>query len=337
MILAAGYGTRLRPVTYVMPKPLVPMLNLPLIGWAVDNFLRVGVRELIVNLHHLPEAMESWLRGQYGAKAELHFSYEPEILGTGGGIRNVRPLLENDDEFLLVNGDTIQFPRWDALRAARREHDALAALTLRHPPAGDRFTPVWLDHGRVTGFGKGGGEALMFSGSHAISSRIFRHLPDKDFSGIVDEVYQPLLEDGRERIAGVVDDGLWFDIGTPQRYLSAARELLALVTGGQLEPPPGSRVHGDSVVHHTSVVAQGTLARSTVGERTSIRGELRDSHVWSDCYIAADVVLERCIVAHGVEITRPMELRDALICRDDGAIPREGAYERADGLVISWT
>ncbi|HKO01503.1 MAG TPA: sugar phosphate nucleotidyltransferase, partial [Thermoanaerobaculia bacterium] len=195
MLLAAGFGTRLRPITHTLPKPLVPICNRPLIAWAVEAFLRAGIRELIVNLHHLPEPLETYLRETFPS-ANFHFSFEPEILGTGGGIRKVRALLEEEEEFVLVNADTIQFPRYDDLSRARRERDALAALTLRHPPAGDRFTAVFNDAGRVTGFGSGSGEALMFAGSHVISSRVFRHLPERDFSGIVEDVYQPLVTSG---------------------------------------------------------------------------------------------------------------------------------------------
>ncbi|HKO54538.1 MAG TPA: nucleotidyltransferase family protein, partial [Thermoanaerobaculia bacterium] len=230
MILAAGYGTRLRPITYLLPKPMVPVCNRPLIAYAVEQYLRAGIGEIVVNLHHLPEPIEQFLAD--GFDARFHFSREPEILGTGGGVRKVRALLEGGDDFFLVNADTIQFPDYEALRSARG--DALAALTLRHPPAGDRFTPVYFDDGRITGFGKGEGEALMFAGSHCISSRVFRWIPEKEFSGIVDEAYEPAMTNG-ERVAGVVDDDpRWFDIGTPQRYTAASRSVLDLTLAGSL-------------------------------------------------------------------------------------------------------
>jgi NDP-sugar pyrophosphorylase family protein len=333
MILAAGYGTRLRPVTYTIPKPIVPLCGRPLMGWAVDALLADGIRDFVVNLHHLAEAIERYLRERYGADARFQFSYEPEILGTGGGVRKVRPMLESDDDFFLVNGDTVQFPNYESLRAARRGSDALAALTLRHPPARDRFTPVYFDGGVVTGFGNGAGEALMFSGTHLISRRIFDYLPDKDFSGIVDEVYQPLIDGGRETVAGVVDDGLWFDIGTPQRYMTASKTLLDLTTRGLLNASPGTRVVGDSLVDETAVV-RGEMRRSIAGQRSVIEGELRDSVVWDDCHIAKGVVLESCIVAHGVEIAAPVELRNVLIAREEAAIPRDGEHRFEHGLVL---
>jgi len=309
MILAAGYGTRLRPVTHTLPKPMVPLLNRPLIAWAVESFLEAGVRDLVVNLHHLPEPLERYLSDAYGDRASFFFSREEEILGTGGGIRRVRPQLESEEEFFLVNGDTVQFPRWDALREARRAIDAVAALTMRHAPENDKFTPVYLDRGQITGFGKGRGEAMMFAGSHIISRRIFQHLPEKEFSGIVEHAYQPLLDAQREKIAGVVDDGLWFDIGTPQRYLSASRELLDETLRGALAPVPQSRIEGDSVVHES---ARGNASHSVIGARTTIEGDVRDSTVWDDCHIANGAIVEGCIIAHGVTL-EPGEYRNQLI------------------------
>lgn len=322
MILAAGFGTRFRPVTYTLPKPMVPLLNKPLIAWAVDSLINAGSNEIIVNLHHLPEALERYLTASYEGRVKFTFSFEEEILGTGGGVRRVQPHLENESDFLLVNGDTVQFPRWNDLLEGRRSDDAIAAITLRHPPAHDRFTPVFFDNGLVTGFGKGSGEALMFSGSHVISSRIFRYLPEKEFSGIVDEVYQPLLDAQTEKLGGVVDDGLWFDIGTPQRYLSA---MLGLLAADVAKP---AAIANDSHI-------RGTVQRSTVGARSIVDGQLRDSSVWDDCRIGENVRLERCIVAHGVTINGPLDLHDALICRDDKAIPADAKYERRDGVVIT--
>src|SRR5215210_868574 len=105
MLLAAGYGTRFRPVTYTLPKPLVPVCNKPLIAWAIEA-LR-GVDDFVVNLHHLPDAILHYLPRAFPGK-RFEFSFEPEILGTGGGVRKVRALLEGDDDFLLLNADTVQ-------------------------------------------------------------------------------------------------------------------------------------------------------------------------------------------------------------------------------------
>ena len=300
MVLAAGFGTRFQPVTFTLPKPLVPVCNRPLMAWPMQSFVDAGITDFVVNVHHLPEVIRERLPREF---PQAHFDFsleETEILGTGGGVRRARALLERDDELFLANGDTVQSVPVGALLRARRERGAMAALTLRHPPAGDYFTPVFFEDGRVTGFGSGSGEPLMFSGSHCISARIFRHMPDQDVFGMVDAVYQPLLRQG-EIIAAVVDDDpRWFDIGTPRRYLAASRGLC----GG-----------------------------NTVGARSVVEGTLRDTVVWDDCRIAAAVTLESCIVAHGVTIGRGA-YRNALICRDDPAIPRDFDARFEDGLVI---
>lgn len=299
MILAAGLGTRLRPLTYSVPKPMMPICNRPLIAWLIDALVEAGVREVIVNLHHLPEVIESALPSLFPS-VRFSFSFEPEILGTGGALRKVRAQLASEEEFFLLNGDTWQRPPLEALRSARRERAATAALTLRHPPRGDRFTPVWENGGVVTGFGKGRGEPLMFSGSHCIGSTIFGRLPEQDVFGIVDPVYQSLLQHD-EPIAAVVDDRAWFDIGTPRRYLQASAALCG-----------GSAVDTHSVVE----------------------GTLQDSIVWKDCFIGRGVALESCIVAGGVELRRPMRLRDTIVCRADPAVPVQSGWKVEDGLLF---
>lgn len=332
MILAAGFGTRLRPVTWTLPKPMVPLCNRPLIGWAVESFLAEGVRDFVVNVHHLPEAIESYLRERYAGEATFEFSYEAEILGTGGGVRRVRHLLESESDFFLVNGDTIQIVPAAELLAARRDRNSIAALTLRHPPEGDRFTAVYFLDGLITGFGKGEGEALMFAGSHLISSRIFQHLPDKDFSGIVDEVYMPLIAGGQETVAGVVDDGLWFDIGTPQRYMGASRALLARIVAGKLASPKGSIARADSLLHESAKIG-GSISQSVVGERSRIDGTMRDSVVWDDCQVEQGAVLEACIVAHGAHIPSGLRLSNQIVCSAAG-VPLEAEGTREHGLVM---
>jgi NDP-sugar pyrophosphorylase family protein len=299
MILAAGVGTRLRPITYTVPKPMVPLGGRPLIAWLVDSLTAAGVIDIAVNLHHLPDAIEDYLVTTYD-DINFYFSLEHRILGTGGGVRRLRALLESEDDFFLLNGDTFQSPRYDDLRQARRRHDSISAMTLRHPPAGDRYTAVWEESGTINGFDQGRGEALMFSGSHCISSRIFRYLPDRDVSELTGDVYVPLLAGGDETIAAVIDDNpMWFDVGTPQRYLAASR-------------------------------AMGTMIGNSV-----VEGEVRDTVVWDGCYIGRGVVLESCIVAHGAEIRVPIHLSNAVICRDDPAIPRDPMYRFENGLVVA--
>lgn len=301
MILAAGYGTRFRPITHTLAKPMIPVLNRPLLGWAVEACLASGIHELIVNLHHVPDPIRAYLAAEFAGRASFELSDEDEILGTGGALRRVRDLLS--EEFVLMNGDTIQWPPFQELVETRRAQDALACLLLRHCPAGESFTKVWLDHGRITGFGEGQGEPLMFAGAHAMSPASVDLLPDRDFSGLTEDVYMPATKRGTPPLAGYVRDGLWFDVGKPTRYMEATRGLLVALREERIETPAGSELV-DGSLRHGSAAIDGSILSSCVGARTrvSARAEVLDSVLWEDVVIGAESSVSGSIIAHGVEL-----------------------------------
>jgi len=323
MILSAGYGTRFRPVTYSMPKPLVPVCNRPLIGWVFESLLAFGVDEVVVNLHHLPGMLRSWIEREYGGRCVLQFSMETEILGTGGGLRKCRAHFENESEFLVVNSDTVQFPPYEALVNALRISAAPAAMLLRRPPVDDRFTGVWFDQGRVSAIGvRGDGESLMFAGAHAMTPEVFRHLPDRDVSGLTEDLYAPLLESG-VGVGAAIDDGLWFDVGTPARYMAANRGLVGEIASGRLAPPRRSHVQPlQQVVIDASAAVEGHVMRSSIGENAVVsRGcQVVDSAIWPGARLGERTLVESSIIAEGVFLRAGSEVRNALVCqRPEGA------------------
>lgn len=336
MILAAGFGTRFRPATYEIPKPMIPLCNRPLIDWALDAMMDAGVREVVVNLHHLPDPLEQHLRDRYGDECELHFSLEETILGTGGGIRRARRWLDGPEPFLLANGDTLQCPPFAQLAARVESDDALAALLLRHPPESDRFTPVFFDGRRVTGFGEGSGEVLMFAGAHAISPRIFELLPDRDFSGITEEVYIPATRAGEPPIAGVVDDGLWFDIGTPARYMEASAAVLEAMAQGTIAVPVGSSIRGGSLIAERSG-AEGELRGVVLGEGASVAGGAvcSESVLWDRAQVSTGANVGRSILGPGVLIPEGANVQNALVCRRiEGIGYPEGTAEAGEFVAV---
>jgi len=322
---------------------MVPLCNRPLIAYGVESMLDAGVDELIINLHHLPQPIEEFLRREFKDRCTFSFSFEPEILGTGGGLRKVRPLLEGSEDFLVANADTVQLPPFRALMEARRRADALAALTLRHPPGGDRFTSVYYDRGSIRGIGKGSGEgngeALMFSGSHVISSRVFHYLPERDFSGLTEDVYIPLLRDGRERIVGVVDDGLWFDIGTPLRYFTASLEIAALMFTGEFAIPRGSSVDRPTaclIADGATLDGAARVHQCVFGPGATVKAgaSLERSTIWSDVVIPPGVTLQDSVVAHGVVLPPDVYLENVLVAADGPAIPDDFDGIRLADLVV---
>lgn len=317
MILAAGFGMRFRPATYEIPKPMIPLCNRPLIGWALEAMLGAGIRRVIVNLHHLGDELEAFLRARYGSQCDFFFSREAEILGTGGGIRRVREQLGGDGPFLLANGDTVQVPPFAELAAACEERRALAALLLRRPPANDRFTRVFFDGSRITGFGEGSGEPLMFAGAHAISPAIFDLLPDREFSGITEDVYAPAARRGEPPLAGVLYDGPWFDIGTPARYMEATEAIRRMMLEGALPLPRGSEAAARGSIVARGAGIEGDFSASVAAEGAVVErsASVEDSVLWEGASIASRARVSGAIIGRGVAVPAGSVIEGALVCR----------------------
>ena len=248
MVLAAGFGTRLRPLTEELPKPLVPVANHPLIAWSLALLASAGVERVAVNLHHLGAAIEQALGD--GSSFGLRIIYSPEdpILGTGGGVARMRPFLE-DGTFFLVNGDVLCGVDLEAVLRFHRAQRAVSTMVVRPYPPGARFTPLEMDEaGWMVGFKgarrppRGRTRPVMFCGVHVIEPVVFDYLPREGFSCINDHAVCRMIEDGRD-VAAWLEAGPWYDLGTPAAYLQANRDLAAgrvcldqLAPGGTLRP-----------------------------------------------------------------------------------------------------
>lgn len=235
MILAAGLGTRLRPLTERIPKPLLPVAGTPLIVWNLLLLRRHGVSEVVVNLHHLGHLIEDALGdgSRYGLR--VVYSREPVILGTGGGLKQAEPWFE-ERPFLVLNGDTLLELDLTALMAFHRDRNALATMVLRDDPEAGRWGPVEVDRqGRIlsiNGRGRDGrdsepaaGPPLMFAGVHVMHPRLLRDVPAGRESSIIEAYVRAIQQ--QEPIWGYRMEGYWSDVGTPERYAQAQRDAEA--------------------------------------------------------------------------------------------------------------
>ncbi|MDE3018926.1 MAG: nucleotidyltransferase family protein [Nitrospirota bacterium] len=231
MILAAGLGTRLRPLTETQPKPLLPVAGTPLIVWNLLLLRRHGVTEVLINLHHLGPMIEQTLGDGRRYGLTLTYSHEPAILGTGGGIKQAEPFFEGHP-FLVLNGDTLLELDLGALMQAHRERGALATMVLREDPDVERWGPVVVDRtGRIlsiNGLGRmegGAAQRLMFAGVHVMHPRLLREVPAGRESSIIDAYVRAITEG--EPVYGYRMAGYWSDVGTPERYAQAQRDAEA--------------------------------------------------------------------------------------------------------------
>lgn len=229
MILAAGLGTRLRPLTNTIPKPLLPVGGTPLIVWNLLLLRHHGIRDVIINLHHLGHLIEKELGDGSTLDMRISYSHEPTILGTGGGLKQAERLF-GGESFLVLNGDTLCDLDVGALCRFHGQENPLATMVVRDDPDVHRWGALELDVEerivRINGRGRGDDGPVikrMFAGVHIIHPRLLRTLPAGRESSIID-AYVREIEQG-EPVFGYTLRGYWSDIGTPQRYAEAQADV----------------------------------------------------------------------------------------------------------------
>jgi NDP-sugar pyrophosphorylase family protein len=231
MILAAGLGTRLRPLTNTIPKPLLPIAGTPLIVWNLLLLKRHGFHDVVINLHHLGPMIEQGVGNgsRYGLR--IIYSHEPVILGTGGGLKKAEPHFSGES-VLVLNGDTLVDLDLTALCAFHKQRDAVATLVLRKDPDAALWGLVEMDSDnrivRIAGRGRLDQvptQPRMFAGIHVLSTRLLRDVPKGVASTIIDP-YVAAIQRG-ETILGYDFEGYWSDIGTPERYAQAEQDASA--------------------------------------------------------------------------------------------------------------
>jgi mannose-1-phosphate guanylyltransferase len=301
-ILAAGLGTRLRPLTYTTPKALVPVLNQPLLGVLLSQLQVAGALRVAVNTHHLAAQVQHFLEGNNPAGLEIVVRHEPEILGTGGGLRSLAGALD-DGPFLAINADILT--DLDLAAIFRQHHEqALATLVLHDCP---RYNNVWVDQkGRVAGFGDPPpnkfGPPLAYTGVQVVSPGLLKWLPPEGPADLV-AAWQQAIAQGEELAALVVSGHFWQDLGTPEAYLTAHQRLLAGTCTGLNRFFPAI---SDPFLGAGTVLEEGVLCRGGVclGREVKVgRGsQLKNTVVWDKAQIGPGLTLENCVVGRGAQV-----------------------------------
>ena len=296
IVLAAGFGTRLLPLTLSRPKPLVPVWGKPVLRHVLDLLRDWGVRDVLVNLHHGAGAILEHLRLNPIPGLRCSFSFEPEILGTGGALSRAAWFVDPQQPFWIMNADVLGDLVPDPLLQAFAAHRAIAALWL-HSDRGPRT--VETRNGLVVSFRSTTPAApgtATFCGLQLVSPRLLELLPASGFVTLVD-AYEAAQKHG-ERVAGVTVDGAyWSDIGTPDDYRAAHRETLDRALrgerGSRFAPPrPPARRPG-----LTGFVASGTGCAIAPGAR------VRDSVLWENVTVRRSARVANAIVGDGLTIS----------------------------------
>lgn len=317
MILAAGFGTRLWPLTIERTKPAIPFLNRPLIAYTIDYLRKYGITDIIINLHHEPDSVRQQIGDgtEYGVK--IHYSLEePEILGTSGSLDQVRDLLQ-DETFLVVNGKIITNLDLDATLRTHHNKEALATLVMKPNPKRERFSEILVDE---NGFyqGYGGFPApsdaqsptpdipLMFVGIHILEPRIFEYIPRGVFSDSIRDVYPKAMAAG-EKIAAHVGAGDWYELSTLARYLEISLAFMRRA---------------------------GLSYTADQGCEIDSSAQISDSVLWRDVRVATGARIHQCVLADGVTIPAQAQFERKIIVRAALALQDEIPEKATRGEVV---
>ena len=290
IILSAGYGTRLWPLTEDRTKPAIPILGKPLVGYVAEYLSAYGFDDILVNLHHRPESVRTALGDGSRFGVKLHYVEEPQILGTSGALDNTREFFDRET-FLVVNGKIITDIDLKGALETHRKSKALATLVLLPNARRERFSIVETEDGRIMRFGSmpdplvDGPTPLMFTGIHIMEPRILDYVPRGIFSDSVTHVYPPAMANG-EVIAAHVASGKWRELSTLKRYLDISLEMLAEIGGRYF-------AGADSVL--------------------SPAAEIVDTIAWDNVAVDSGASVNHCVLADNVRIPAGERIENSIV------------------------
>ncbi len=299
LVLAAGFGRRLRPLTAALPKPLLPVAGRPLVAWTLDALVAAGCEGIALNLHHQGEAIAAALGTQHRG-VPLHYSREPEILGTLGAVWPLRDFLGAADEVLIVNGDSLCRWPFRALAARHRRTGAAATLLVadRADPAAFGGGIALARDGRVLAFRSAAlvtglaRRRRVFAGAQIWRPELLARVGE-GYADTVEALYQPLLAAG-EPLQTLATRRPWHDLGTPARYLAGA------LAWGLAGLPPGGVRRGPG-----ATIARGARVRRSVleaGAAVATGARVEGSLLLPGARVEAGARVTGAIVGPGIEV-----------------------------------
>jgi mannose-1-phosphate guanylyltransferase len=308
MLLGAGLGTRLRPITYELPKPMVPVLGEPVMGHILRLLESHGFDEVVANIHYFPDLIRKRFGDGSDYGVRLAFSLEGELLGTAGGVRNVRDFF-GGETFLIVSGDALTDIDLTALWERHRETGGIGTLALKEVDDPSQLGVVILGaDGRIQGFQEkpAPGEALSNLGScgiYVFEPEIFDYFPERDFVDWAQDVFPVLLEQDVPLYGHQIAD-YWNDVGSIAEYRRGNVDALVgavrvELQGSEIEPGlrlgDSSGLDGQVLMEPPVYVGDGC----SIGAETRLKGPVV---VCDGCTIGEGAVLSDVLVWPGAEV-----------------------------------
>lgn len=297
VVLVGGEGTRLRPLTETVPKPLIPFMNRPFLHHVLDQLAAHGVHEAILSSPYLEEGFRGFLKSRRGDPAVTWIT-EEQPLGTSGAVAGARDLL--DETFFVLNGDILTDLDLTALLKFHRDRDALGTIALTRVSDARPYGLVETEaDGRVVAFREKPSDPVpgtVNAGTYVLEPRAVAGVPLGVMVSIERETFPNLIENG-DRLFAFVADGYWRDLGTPEAYLQAHFDALEGRMSGRYARPlvgEGCRVAPDAALGSLVVLGDGT----TVASRASVQRSVLHEGV----SVGKDATVEESVLGAGAEI-----------------------------------
>jgi mannose-1-phosphate guanylyltransferase/mannose-1-phosphate guanylyltransferase/phosphomannomutase len=330
MLLGAGLGTRLRPITYGMPKPLVPILGRPVMAHILRLLARQGFNDVVCNIHYFPEMIRDRIGdgSEYGIR--LEYSFEEELLGTAGGVRKVRDFF-GSDTFLIISGDALTDIDLGALWSRHQTAGGIGTLALKKVDDPSQLGVVILDEdGRIQGFQEkpDPAEALSDLGScgiYVFEPEIFDYFPDQPFVDWAQDVFPTLLERDVPLYGHEIDD-YWDDVGSLKELRQGNFDALTGVVEVEIG---GSEISRGIWAANSSTLEGQVLMEPPVyiGEGCRLQSDARLTGpvvIGEGCTIGAGAVLSDVLVWSGTDVPPGAELSGGIAGIDslaEGHVP----------------
>jgi NDP-sugar pyrophosphorylase family protein len=339
MILAAGLGTRLRPLTNAVSKPMVQMAGRPCMEHAVRLLAKYSVKEIIVNLHYMPEPIQEHFGDGSVLGVNITYSYEKELMGTAGGFKRVQSFF-GDEPALIISGDALTDINLDNLYDFHKEKGGIATLALKQVADPTQYGVVVRNGSRIVEFQEKPKMEEAISnmantGIYLFEPEIFEHIPADTFYDFGKQVFPELLEKD-EAMHGYVMQEYWCDVGDLAVYREAHYDMLTgvvdvelpgryfegkiwlgdkvsihpdtvivgpVLIGNGCKIAKGAKIYGPAVLGNESVIGENVLIkRGILWDRVQVDdgAELADSIVACDCEIPQSVMLKNEVLEVGI-------------------------------------
>lgn len=318
IVLAGGYGTRLKPLTERRPKPLLPVAGRPCIDYVLRSLVGAGFREIVITTSYMSDRVIKRVGDGLDYRASILYSFEANPAGTAGAVKRVGEFI--DDTFVVASGDVLADIDVGSLYKYHREAGALATMALTRVEDPTQFGIVEVDgRGRVSRFLEKPRPEEVFSdlvnaGIYVLEPEVLEFIPDGGVADFSADIFPDLLAKGKA-IYGKRVEGLWMDIGRPRDLLRASLEVVR--REGKAHAPPGVDASGPLVVAASAELEPGVKLRGPcyIGERVHI-GEgtsVQNACIYEDATVDRNAIIQDSIIMEATKVGWQSEIRDSVV------------------------